>query len=495
MQSQSAKRRPKKQPLPLDGRDELNLAEFPIAVLTDRVPEGQNTLEFQDTIHDPQSGQAVTRKLTVSAPDAYGLPTAKDDEVILGLIQLTKLANGFTDRVVYFSRYDLMKLIGWPNTGFYYHRLEESLDRWTAVFLHYENAWWDHQSQRWVNARFHILSNAVTDREAARAAAKGRQKRKAKAEAAQLDLPFCSFTWDELLFKSFQSGYLKRLDLEFYLSLAHPTSRRMYRFLDKRFYHRPDWQFGLREFACDHVGFSRGYDNAQLRRKMQPAVEELEAKGFLEPLPEAQRYRQVRRGEWQVSFRKKAEAGGEAIKPPEAAQKLLVERGVTLATAAELAGAFPAERIAAKVEVFDWLKEGKDPRLGKNAAGYLVESVRKDYQPPQGFETAAQKEEKRLAGEKTRKALEESRRKQDEAKERQEAEAEARRRAKREHIDGYLQGLSHDGMEALEERAFAAADAGRRPFLHKQGPLGEAVRQGLIEEEVLRLRPLPVAEA
>jgi hypothetical protein len=36
------------QPAPLIGRDEMNLAEFPIALLADRVPRGQKTLYFED---------------------------------------------------------------------------------------------------------------------------------------------------------------------------------------------------------------------------------------------------------------------------------------------------------------------------------------------------------------------------------------------------------------------------------------------------------------
>ena len=36
-------------------KDELNLAEFPIAALTDRVPDGQTTLVFEDRL-DPREG-------------------------------------------------------------------------------------------------------------------------------------------------------------------------------------------------------------------------------------------------------------------------------------------------------------------------------------------------------------------------------------------------------------------------------------------------------
>src|ERR1051326_5963426 len=61
-------------------RDELNFAEFPLAALSDSVPDGQKTLVFSDTIFDRSRNAPVTRKLTITASDEYGLPTASDDE-------------------------------------------------------------------------------------------------------------------------------------------------------------------------------------------------------------------------------------------------------------------------------------------------------------------------------------------------------------------------------------------------------------------------------
>jgi hypothetical protein len=52
------------------GRDEMNLAEFPITLLADRAPEGVKTLVFED-----KHGT-----LTVVGSDDYGLPTAPDSE-------------------------------------------------------------------------------------------------------------------------------------------------------------------------------------------------------------------------------------------------------------------------------------------------------------------------------------------------------------------------------------------------------------------------------
>src|SRR3954454_20075488 len=85
------------------GRDEMNLCEFPITLLTDRVPKDQTEDVYQDEIYDERSGRLLARKLTIQA-GGYGLTTAADDEVILALIQLTKQKNNFTNKRVEFSR-------------------------------------------------------------------------------------------------------------------------------------------------------------------------------------------------------------------------------------------------------------------------------------------------------------------------------------------------------------------------------------------------------
>ena len=60
----------------------MNLAEFPITLLTDRVPKDQNEAVYQDEIHDERTNLTLTRKLTITAGN-HGLTTAADDDVIL----------------------------------------------------------------------------------------------------------------------------------------------------------------------------------------------------------------------------------------------------------------------------------------------------------------------------------------------------------------------------------------------------------------------------
>ena len=119
--------RPQRLPISEGGRDELNLAEFPITVLTNKVPKGLKTLTFSDQIKDHATGETVTRKVTISGSDVYGLPGPLDMDVLLCLIQITKLANNFTSPEVRFSRSDLLRMLRLPDSGKHYRRIDESL--------------------------------------------------------------------------------------------------------------------------------------------------------------------------------------------------------------------------------------------------------------------------------------------------------------------------------------------------------------------------------
>ena len=81
----------------------------------------------------------------MAATAKYGLPTAKDEDVLMGMLQLAKLHNEFTSPVVYFTRLQLIKLLGWENTRWSYDRIALALDRWQSVSITYRKAWRDNQ--------------------------------------------------------------------------------------------------------------------------------------------------------------------------------------------------------------------------------------------------------------------------------------------------------------------------------------------------------------
>lgn len=398
--------------LDLGYKDELNLAEFPIAALTDRVPDGQLSLVFEDSL-EQRDAPPIVRRLTIMGTHKHGLPTALDDEVMVGLIQLTKRRNNFTDPKVAFSRYELIDLLGWPQSGQSYQRIEDALYRWVGVVLMYENAWWDNGAKSWVDENFHILDNVTLyDRERRKLPGKASSGKKASGKKAgssgEPPLPLSSFRWNEVIFRSFQAGNLKQLDLEFWLSLKLPTTKRLFRFLDKRFYRRDRLDFDLRALACNHVGLSKSYQPTELKRRIRPALDELEEKGFLEPLAPEERYSFQRKGQWRILFLRGPHgrddpAGIEPAAEATALMEALTERGIAARVAAELVGAHAPGRLWTKLEVFDWLVQNEDRRVSKNPAGYLVTSIRADYDAPGDYAakaaTAARRETERRAAE------------------------------------------------------------------------------------------------
>ncbi len=380
-------------------KDELNLAEFPIAALTDRVPNGQTTLVFEDKL-ERKDHPPIVRRLTIMGTAKHGLPTSTDDEILVGLIQLTKRKSNFTNAKVPFSRYELIELLGWPQSGASYRRIEEALHRWVGVVLMYENAWWDNTEKSWVDENFHVLDNVTLyDRERRKRAVKngkavvkpvsGRRPKKVGTEGDPL--PLSSFRWNEVIFESFQSGNLKQLDLEFYLKLRLPTTKRMFRFLDKRFYRRERLDFDLKTLACEHIGMSRSYAPTELKRRLRPALEELEQLGFLEPLSAEDRYSWVAKGSWRILLiRAQPPVATEPHSPERTLlQDVLVARGVAQRVAQELVATISLSRIRTKIEVFDWLVKNQDKRVGKNPSGFLVASIKADYQTPDDFKDVA----------------------------------------------------------------------------------------------------------
>jgi hypothetical protein len=303
----------------------------------------------------------------------------------------------------------------------------------------YENAWWDNTAKSWVDENFHVLDNVTLyDRERrkraggkpGKAGAKPASGRKSKKTGTEGDpLPLSSFRWNEVIFESFQSGNLKQLDLEFYLRLRLPTTKRMFRFLDKRFYKRARLDFDLRTLACEHIGMSRSYAPTELKRRLKPALEELEQLGFLEPLDSEERYSWVSRGCWRIILIRSQPSETESPPPPTEKSALadaLIARGVTAKVAAELVENHPAGRLRTKLEVFDWLVKNEDKRVSKNPAGYLVSSIRADYQAPDEFSSAVKAEEiKKQAEENHHKA---SKKAKDEAEKLNAKEAELKDR-------------------------------------------------------------------
>ncbi len=423
------------------GRDEMNLAEMPLTLLTDTAKPGQKTLYFED----PHG------RLTVTGSDAYGLPTARDADVIIALVALTKKQNNFSDAKVNFTKYELLKLLGWSDEGDSYKRLDQSFNRWSGVLLVYDKCWWDNKRRKYVSVKMHIIESVVfIDSDG-------------KHSGGSDELPLSTFTWSPTFIESCQAGNLRLLDLEAYRSLKSALAKQLYRFLGKRFYKQSEWTFDLKELAFERVGMSRSYTDAgKIKEKLQPALNELEAIGFLAPMDKSERFRKIEKGHWTIRLSQQPTTPLPSLvaKQPQAPNPLmekLVNRGVSKSTASDLVAECQAEAIALKLEQFDFLISRNDPKVSKSPSGYLVTSIRDDYAAPKGFITQA--EQSRREEVKQAKALviaEEKRRKR---------EADSVELAENVAADAYWQTLSPEQQRQIEEKVLAqAGDVARETY-------------------------------
>jgi hypothetical protein len=244
-------------------RDEMNLAEFPLTVLSTRANPNLKTLEFNDSIRT-KNGDLIERRWLITGADKFGLPTSSDDEVLLGLLKLT-VDDGIQTRKVHFTRYELLRTLRWSTEGRSYSRLQKALDRLAGLRIKATNAFFDNDAKCHSTKVFGLIDayEINTSRDA--------------------DLKSSYFTWSETIFKSFQVGFIKKLDLDFYLSLRSAVSKRLYRFLDKHFWYRTCLEINLFTLSHEKLGISRNYRFASsLRQQLDPALTELCEQGFIE---------------------------------------------------------------------------------------------------------------------------------------------------------------------------------------------------------------------
>lgn len=273
---------PESIPLPRDrdGRDEMNLAEFPMALLSHRAPAGQKTLHSEKTIRG-KDGKPLHQSWTITAADAFGLPVASDEELFLALLD-TSRRQGFPD-TVRFSRYELLQRMNWSPSGENYNRIMAGLRRLGTVSYFARNAFWDNARKCYMKElKFNIIADyGIAD-----------------GDGSQPSFPLSWFRWGQPVLESIRSSNIKALDLSRYFRLESTISRRLYRYLDKKFGRKNNFSIDLFTFAHEHLGMTRSWRYvSDIRRRLDPCLEELKRDGYL--------------ADW--SYRNKANADGTII--------------------------------------------------------------------------------------------------------------------------------------------------------------------------------------
>ncbi|MDH7570094.1 MAG: replication initiator protein A [Armatimonadota bacterium] len=345
------------------GKDEMNLAEYPFALLTRRMSENQKTIEVEQQVRG-ENGEIIVQSWVVTGSDRYGLPLAVDEDIYIALMKILK-DNGFQDRTIPFTRYQILKILGKEMSKREYDRIQQSLDRLVGTTITSKNAFWDNRRKCYVSKAFHIFDAYELYRE-----------QPGRKSAHSPELPMSYVVLSSFLFESIKAGYVKNLNIDFYLSLDTPLAKRLFRFLDKKAYNNRTFEIGVMRLA-EKLPVHDAYPS-QVKRRLDEAHKELIRQGFLADV----RYDRRRDGEEKVVYtfaRPRQLSPAEEETPPNPLVEALVERGISRAVAEDLVENHPEERIRKHVEAFDQLRAEESPRIRRNPAGYLRRAIEEDY--------------------------------------------------------------------------------------------------------------------
>jgi hypothetical protein len=366
----------------LYGFDEMNFVELLLGLPLRRKPsvdrvvtspweEGERSYYIQyshDWLRIDWEGKSRRPKeneidfyMEVKAPDDPGLPKGHVEDIVVALLKLSA-EQAFEDSKVETTRYQLMEVMNWPKSSYYYERLDETLKQLVQMSVD-TNAVWDPCRQKYYEAAFNILDST-------------------KMERDRGDKDTETFVrWGTEVFEMFGRGYMKLLDTEFYYSLDNSSTKRLYRWLDKHLRLRTRVEVDVLRLAQKVLGYGVSYQYpSQVIEKLEPKLETLYRMGFVR---------------WEVE-KAKSDSGKKyiftKITPYTAVIyprrdhviEALSKRGVK--QAARLTDELGWERCLRYVEYHDWKEQnGNAP---DNSGAWLATAIKKEYDlPPKLQET------------------------------------------------------------------------------------------------------------
>jgi len=289
---------------------------------------------------------------------------------------------------VHFSRYQMLRIMGKETSKRGYDRIQSALNRLVSVTVVSKNAFWDNNAKQYVSEAFHLFDSYRLYDE--RSSEKGQD---------QQSLPLSNVVMSEFLFNSIKAGYIKDLNTKFYFGLETPLSKRLYRYLDKKRYHKSTFEIRLLKLAA-LLPIQDKY-LSQIKRRLGKAHDELIKKGFLQNVSyentsdndeekviyifSQASLTKSKETDLSVTTSKIQSENRKQEDEEPSLEQQLVDRGVTKIVAAGLAKKYPTQEVEKQIDIFDWLLKIRSPLLEKNPAGFLRKSIEENYEPPADY--------------------------------------------------------------------------------------------------------------
>ncbi|MDP9478763.1 MAG: replication initiator protein A, partial [Actinomycetota bacterium] len=190
----------------------------------------RRTAEARNEIVTP-SGERLEQYWRFGVPEPYELPGPLDQDVWVAVQALVDRRGGMPlDGKVSFEIAELVEIMNKSKSGQLYEAIKHSLLLLSSMHIHAENAFYSQDTEELETRTFRLWDVKLST---------SRNKKRATSSERNV------LEFHEVLVRSFRANYLKGLDPEFYYSLDHTLSKRLYRLIDRKRHENLSWSSEL----------------------------------------------------------------------------------------------------------------------------------------------------------------------------------------------------------------------------------------------------------
>ena len=243
---------------------EMNLAEFPFAVLSKNRPEKLEVIEYEDTIKG-KNGNLVPRLWRLKPSIEYGFGSTELTSLLFEIFQIWK-EQGFKSRRIHIgSIYNLIQRMNLSVTSAKtYDRINADLHALVEMSVEARNAFWDNEKKAYVSKTFHLFDEVNL-------------YHRNEHSAHQETLPFTYMMASDTLWHSIESNTLvtlKGVSRELFYSLT-PTEQKLGLYLAKVLGNKTEYRRDVDGLARQIPIFAKTYKDTKkiLSRRCDGLIE------------------------------------------------------------------------------------------------------------------------------------------------------------------------------------------------------------------------------
>jgi hypothetical protein len=244
---------------------EINLELIPLFLSKTR-GRTEGSLEARNVIRTPE-GQRLEQYVKVVAGREYGMPGPIDRDVYVSVMKLVHRKGGMpTDGRLKFTIYEILAVLGKKKGGTSYERVRDCLDRISDSVIYAENAFYDNETKQFRTHRFSPWSVHFAS------------THQGQGQSSERHL----LVFDPILVHSYNSGYLKSLDTDFFFSLGNPMAKSLYQLVDAKRRGKLSWIIDVQQLRQLLSMPSSYKQDSKIEEKTRSGIRELKERGFLE---------------------------------------------------------------------------------------------------------------------------------------------------------------------------------------------------------------------